>query len=113
MVENRYRLCSIVLFVGLVLFSLCSIGDYGMSWDESFRFEGGDSKLAYYEELLSGGEPDIQSSSYPGLFDLPLAIVHNQFSDWGTRSQKGPRLEFVFWAGGVIISLAIDCTYWR
>ncbi len=36
MVENRYRLCSIVLFVGLVLFSLCSIGDYGMSWDESF-----------------------------------------------------------------------------
>ena len=89
MVENRYRLCSIVLFVGLVLFSLCSIGDYGMSWDESFRFEGGDSKLAYYEELLSGGEPDIQSSSYPGLFDLPLAIVHNQFSDWGTRSQKG------------------------
>ena len=54
-----------------------------------FVLRVGIQKLAYYEELLSGGEPDIQSSSYPGLFDLPLAIVHNQFSDWGTRSQKG------------------------
>lgn len=65
------------------------MGDYGLSWDERFRFEGGDAKLAYYEERFSGGSPERQSSNYPGLFDLPLALVHEAFPDWGTRSQKG------------------------
>ena len=60
-----------------------------MSWDEQFRFEGGDSKLAYYTDLFAGEDPGVRTSSYPGLFDLPLAIADEAFPEWGTRSQKG------------------------
>tara|TARA_B100001971_G_scaffold214334_1_gene251161 strand:+ start:5331 stop:6866 length:1536 start_codon:yes stop_codon:yes gene_type:complete len=65
------------------------VGDYGLSWDETFRFGDADSKLHYYQELLAGNTPKPSSSSYPGFFDLPLAIVHEALPDWGTRSQKG------------------------
>lgn len=76
-------------FVVCLIVSLSSVGDYGMSWDEEFRFAGGDSKLAYYGDLFAGKDPDVQTSSYPGLFDLPLALAHEAFPAWGTRSEKG------------------------
>ncbi|WP_308947992.1 ArnT family glycosyltransferase [Thalassobacterium maritimum] len=87
--QSTWRRCSLVLGVLILLLSLCTVGDYGMSWDEDFRFKGGDSKLSYYTELLRQESPQQRRSSYPGLFDLPLAAVHQALPDWGTRSQKG------------------------
>ncbi len=57
-----------------------TVSDYGISWDEVFRWSGGDAKLRYYESLSSG---DFQSAAnyrnkvdhYPGLVDLPLALL--------------------------------------
>lgn len=78
-----------MLFCLVALIGSRTVGDYGLTWDERFRFEGGDVKLAYYKELFGGGSPERQNSNYPGLFDLPLALAHDAFPDWGTRSQKG------------------------
>ncbi|MEM7789894.1 MAG: glycosyltransferase family 39 protein [Verrucomicrobiota bacterium] len=51
-----------------------------MSWDELFRFRGGDAKLSYYEAILNGEERPQLADTYPGLFDLPLAIFRRSFS---------------------------------
>lgn len=84
-----WKLGSILLFGLLLLVGFATIDDYGLSWDEAFRFKGGDAKLAYYEDIFAGRSLKALTDSYPGLFDLPLAWVHKQFPDWGTRSQKG------------------------
>ncbi|WP_189512833.1 hypothetical protein, partial [Cerasicoccus arenae] len=47
--------------------------DYGISWDEFFRWGGGDSKLAYYEALVSGENEraiELRSATdhYPGFY---------------------------------------------
>lgn len=76
-------------FIVIAMLGFWTVSDYGMTWDEPFRFEGGDSKLEYYEELFSGKDPAPQKSSYPGLFDLPVAMAHQVFPEWGTRSEKG------------------------
>lgn len=55
-----------------------TVGDYGMSWDEPFRWAGGDTKLEYYRALLDGQQPEIPGDAYPGLFDLTLALIR----DW-------------------------------
>jgi hypothetical protein len=77
------------LFLLLVLVGCMTVGDYGLAWDEEFRFQGGDDNLTYYQELFSGKSPEHRTSNYPGLFDLPLALAHDAFPDLGTRSQKG------------------------
>ncbi|MGB0744889.1 MAG: ArnT family glycosyltransferase [Opitutales bacterium] len=87
--EKRWASASFVLFVFVLILGGLTVGDYGKTWDERFRFQGGDAKLSYYEELFSGEKPSVMSDSYPGLFDLPLALAHKMFPDWGTRSQKG------------------------
>jgi hypothetical protein len=73
----------------VTLIGIGSVSDYGRSWDETFRFQGGDAKLAYYKAFFVGEAPTAPMDSYPGLFDLPLAWAHEQFPEWGTRSQKG------------------------
>ena len=65
-------------------------------------FRGGDAQLAYYADLVSGEGVSAQTSSYPGLFDLPLAIVHKAFPEWGTRSQKGHVWSFFFGLLGLL-----------
>ncbi|NBB80867.1 MAG: hypothetical protein GVY36_15695 [Verrucomicrobia bacterium] len=77
------------LWGSVFMIGLLTVGDYGFSWDEEFRFEGGDAKLAYYSDVLAGEKPDAPKSSYPGFFDLPLAWAHDLVPEWGTRSQKG------------------------
>ncbi len=57
--------------------------DYGVSWDEVFRWGGGDAKLRYYNALVSGnieaaGDYRAKVDHYPGLVDLPLAFLRNQ-----------------------------------
>lgn len=92
---------------GLVLGLLLVIGvltlpDYGMTWDEQFRFEGGDAKLDYYQAWFAGEEPAKMSDSYPGLFDLPLAWVHELFPGLGTRSEKGHAYSLFFGLLGLL-----------
>ena len=94
--RGTWQQCGCILFLAVTLIGLFTVKDYGMSWDEPFRFKGGDAKLAYYAELASGEGVSAQTSSYPGLFDLPLAIVHKAFPEWGTRSQKGHVWSFFF-----------------
>ncbi len=75
-----------------------TVWDYGMSWDEPFRWAGGDAKLAYYKELLSGQQAEIPTDAYPGLFDLTLALIR----DWSGADSMvaGHWLSAVFgWLG--------------
>lgn len=87
--SRKWFRLSLFLFAAVVVMASFTVTDYGLSWDERFRFQGGDDKLEYYSQLLAGERPDPQRSTYPGLFDLPLAIAHEWFPDLGTRSQKG------------------------
>lgn len=87
--QSFWRRASVLLILTIVLIGGFSVKDYGLTWDEGFRFQGGDSKLSYYTELFDGETPEPRTSSYPGLFDLPLAAAHEAFPEWGTRSQKG------------------------
>lgn len=72
-------------------FVLLTFGDYGVSWDEVFRSNGGEQKLAYYEALTSGdmdraSELRGKTDRYPGLFDLSLALLRriSPFNDVST-----------------------------
>jgi len=99
---HLWRRGSLLLFIAISVVGICTVRDYGLSWDESFRFEGGDSKLAYYTDLLAGEDPGPRTSSYPGLFDLPLAWAQKQFPDWGTRSEKGHTWSLCFGLLGLL-----------
>ena len=88
----------------MLILSVCviSLSDYGMTWDEVFRFSGGDAKLAYYEGLSRGEAVNPPGDSYPGLFDLPVAWVHSRFPEWGTRSEIGHIYSLFFGAVGLL-----------
>ncbi|PXA05557.1 hypothetical protein DDZ13_01405 [Coraliomargarita sinensis] len=86
---SKWFKASLVAYLAVVLIAVLTVSDYGMTWDETFRFQGGDTNLEYYSELFKGEASDAPSSNYPALFDLPLALFHEVFPDWGTRSQKG------------------------
>lgn|GEM_PF-2152675 len=70
-----WRCLSLALFLVVTLIGCFTVSDYGRSWDETFRFGGGDAKLAYYKTLFSGESPAALTDSYPGLFDLPHSYV--------------------------------------
>ena len=66
-----------LVVIGLVM--AFTVSDYGVSWDETFRWSGGDAKLRYYEALFSGDFNQAaalrqKTDHYPGLFDLPLTL---------------------------------------
>ena len=100
--ESKWRTLSLAVFCLLIVVGALTLPDYGMTWDEHFRFQGGDAKLDYYQALLSGEETAQMSDSYPGLFDLPLAWVHELFPDFGTRSEKGHVYSFFFGLLGLL-----------
>ncbi|WP_269543042.1 ArnT family glycosyltransferase [Cerasicoccus fimbriatus] len=59
---------------------IMTFDDYGVSWDEYFRWQGGERKYDYYEALFSGDTEraaELRSGSdhYPGFFDLSLAVA--------------------------------------
>ncbi|MEO0797017.1 MAG: hypothetical protein AAFX93_17815 [Verrucomicrobiota bacterium] len=65
---------------------LLTVSDYGVSWDEFFRWAGGDRKLEYYQALISGNsersaEIRAEGDSYPGFFDLPAAFIRSVFAE--------------------------------
>lgn len=81
MKKVNYNFLSLGLFLLFALVATWTIRDYGMGWDEVFRWESGDRKLEYYERLLSSDDPvdvirNTGSDSYPGLFDVSLAWAH-------------------------------------
>lgn len=64
------------------LLALWTVPDYGLSWDEVFRTNGGEEKLDYYRALFAGdsevaAELRKEGDRYPGLFDLSLAVLRN------------------------------------
>ncbi len=97
----RWRTVSFVLYCLVALVGALTVLDYGMSWDEPFRFRGGDEKLAYYKQLLAGEEVEPLTDTYPGLFDLPLAVIHEWFPEFGTRSEKGHCIGLAFGMLGI------------
>ncbi|MBC2595122.1 hypothetical protein H5P28_12715 [Ruficoccus amylovorans] len=77
--DRTYGWASVLLFLLVAFWGLYSLPDYGMSWDEFFRWKGGQEKLLYYKVLLSGGDAQAVLPSkdlYPGLFDLTLAAAN-------------------------------------
>lgn len=91
-----------VLYLVIVCIGFSTVGDYGMTWDEPFRFKGGDSKLAYYQSWFSGEPMESPKDNYPGLFDLPLALAHEWLPELGTRSEKGHVWSFGFGLLGLL-----------
>ena len=100
--ESKWRTLSFAVFCLLVVVGVLTLPDYGMVWDEHFRFQGGDAKLDYYRALVAGEEAPEMSDSYPGLFDLPLAWAHELFPGLGTRSEKGHVYSFLFGLLGLL-----------
>ncbi|MEO0797016.1 MAG: hypothetical protein AAFX93_17810 [Verrucomicrobiota bacterium] len=77
--EALIRRLPLLGFLLLAFVVLRTFGDYGVSWDEYFRWQGGEHKLLYYQSILDGDWETVreirnQSDHYPGLFDLSLAV---------------------------------------
>lgn len=101
--QKNWRLLSLLTLSVLVLIFCLTRNDYGLTWDEVYRFQGGDNKLSYYKAFFLGEDRvDLQNDSYPGVFDLPLAIAHHAFPNLGTRSQKGHIYSFFFGMLGIL-----------
>lgn len=100
--HKKWFIAAFLLYVLVAVVGALTVKDYGMSWDELFRFAGGDEKLNYYQKLFAGGEVRVPGSSYPGLFDLPLAIAHEWFPELGTRSEKGHIYSLLFGLAGLL-----------
>lgn len=52
-----------------------------MGWDEVYRWNSGDRKISYYEELITQEDKlnvvrGVGVDRYPGLFDMSLALAH-------------------------------------
>ena len=68
---------SLLLLAGLIWLRLITWEQYGLSWDEPFRWEDGRQELLYFQELFAGarsvGEGVRGDDAYPPLFDLAVA----------------------------------------
>ncbi len=79
--SNRWDTAAVATFGLFAVVSILTMGDYGMSWDEWFRWRGGQEKLLYYLALFGDGNlvsatPFAKADPYPGLFDLSVAIIN-------------------------------------
>jgi len=98
-VHPSSTIASVCLFLVVVLVAALTLPDYGMGWDEIYRWQSGDVKLNYYEtvwEQKSWSEARAQAGvdHYPGLFDLSLAFVHRLVG--GDRLLLGHCWSFLF-----------------
>ncbi|MDP0498318.1 MAG: phospholipid carrier-dependent glycosyltransferase [Verrucomicrobiota bacterium JB024] len=60
------------------MLTLYTLPDYGMCWDEYYRWEGGQQKFVYYQSLFRGEDAQAllpEADAYPGFFDLTLAVL--------------------------------------
>ena len=78
---NPWDRASALLGLLVVTVVLATVHQYGMSWDEEFRYRGGQTKLSFYERIFFGEETYREvlagtgTDRYPGLFDLTLALL--------------------------------------
>ena len=78
--SRNWDFSALFLFGFFATICLVTMSDYGMSWDEWFRWRGGQEKLLYYKDLF--GLNDLMAShraktdNYPGLFDLSVAMIN-------------------------------------
>lgn len=77
--ENIYKWLTVATFLLTAIVILSNFRNYGMSWDEYYRFRSGDAKLAYYQALFKSENVQTHVDHYPGLFDLTLAAIHPYF----------------------------------
>lgn len=73
-----YRRVSLLVFAVVVMLGLYTLPDYGMCWDEFYRWEGGQQKFVYYQALFRGEDTQAllpEADAYPGFFDLTLAVL--------------------------------------
>jgi hypothetical protein len=99
---KRWSFSAAALFCVITCTGFSTVGDYGMTWDEPFRFKGGDLKLAYYQSWFAGEPMESPKDNYPGVFDLPLALAHKWLPELGTRSEKGHVWSFCFGLLGLL-----------
>lgn len=88
MQNNHWPKISILFILLVMVLGFATVSDYGSSWDENIRMQAGETKLEYYQSLLSGdweraGEIAAKPDNYPGFYDLNLAILRrlSPFSD--------------------------------
>jgi hypothetical protein len=98
----RWRLAGVLLFLAVAFVAFATVRDSGVAYDEDFRFQGGDAKLAYYKALFGDGEVEEQGDKYPGLFDLTLAFWHDRLPGGLTRHEKGHLLSVAFGLLGLL-----------
>lgn len=84
--NNKHWTLSLLTALLFLFVALATFRDYGMGWDEVTRWNSGDIKVEYYKELFASDEPlqvvrDVGNDRYPGLFDIPLSILH-QWTGW-------------------------------
>lgn len=102
---QTYRWLTLGLLVVIATLILSTFAQYGMSWDEHYRFKSGDAKLNYYQQLFSGQKPTAGVDHYPGLFDLTLAVIHSYFP-WN-RITTGHLLSSLF---GIVAIIGVAMT---
>ncbi|HQU08643.1 MAG: hypothetical protein B7X06_00650 [Verrucomicrobia bacterium 21-51-4] len=75
-----------IILAAIMAVFIYTVPDYGLSWDEPARYQGGQRSMAYYETLLQGKDPlDLTLDGYPNAFDLPwvaLARIFPQVHYW-------------------------------
>lgn len=97
---------SLGLFVLVLLVGALTLTDYGMSWDEEFRYRGGDRKLEFYERIFFGEESyrevlaQTGTDRYPGLFDMTGALLSRALPF--DRLHVGHALSFTFALIGLV-----------
>lgn len=78
--SSFYNRISLLFVILLCVIGISTVWDYGMSWDEPYRYRGGQDKLNYYLAILDG-EPQAEAlakdklATYPGFFDLSLLFL--------------------------------------
>ncbi|GHC06868.1 glycosyltransferase family 39 protein [Cerasicoccus arenae] len=75
-----WRWATLLFFLGTGFLMLMTFNDYGVSWDEYFRWRGGEAKYEYYQALFAGDSEEASrlrgnTDHYPGFFDLNLALA--------------------------------------
>lgn len=71
-------LLKLVIFFQLI-FIILTFDNYGVSWDEGFRYRAGEIKLIYYQALFKGKTvitDAFHGDNYAGLFDLGVALLY-------------------------------------
>lgn len=94
--DRFYRFAWFLVLFGFTTLWMGIAPDYGMSWDTVTRWNSGDTKLAYYQGLLSDRSERLSPpmDDYPGLYDLPLAWIAAHFDI--DRFELGKRWAVVF-----------------